>query len=347
MKRCVILLPIALLVAACGALPSPTPDLVPTRLVVEETARATMTAKAPTAMATNTSAPAPTSTPARTAAQSPVPTPSSTPIPEVATRTRDRDGMTMVYVPEGDFIMGTPAGAGGDDEGPLHKVTLDGFWIDRTEVTNAQYRIFVGATGHREPTICESGGPTYGDETKAEHPVVCVSWDDAKAYCEWAGGRLPTEAEWEKAARGTDERVYPWGNSFDGSRTNYCDTNCEFSHRDTTADDGYAKTAPVGSYPTGVSPYGALDMAGNVWEWVSDWYDFYYYGESPQYNPQGPDSPKSNWQDSASGPSRVLRGGSWLGFDTNERSAYRAWSPPDKSDIVIGFRCVVPSTSSP
>jgi len=125
----------------------------------------------------------------------------------------------MVSVPAGDFTMGSPAGAGNDDERPVHKVTLDGFWIDRTEVTNAQYRAFVGATGHRAPTTCDWGDPTYDDGAQADHPVVCVSWDDAKAYCEWAGARLPTEAEWEKAARGTDWRYYPWGGSWDGSRS--------------------------------------------------------------------------------------------------------------------------------
>ncbi len=307
-----------------------------------------MTVPAPTdAKPADTSAPAPTSTPAKTATQGSIPTSNSTPNPDVVTLTRDQDGMVMVYVPEGDFVMGTPAGAGGDDEGPEHNVTLDAFWIDRTEVTNAQYRVFVDATGHREPTTCQSGEPTYDDGTKANHPVACVSWDDAQAYCAWAGGRLPTEAEWEKAARGTDGRIYPWGSAFDGSRTNYCDVNCAGDHKDTGFDDGYAQTAPVGSYPTGVSPYGALDMGGNVWEWVSDWYDFYYYVTSPQDNPQGPDSPKDNWQAPGACPCRVLRGGSWFGFATNERVAYRAWFAPDKQDLVVGFRCVISAKASP
>ncbi len=150
--------------------------------------------------------------------------------------------MTMVFVAAGDFLMGNPLGFGSDEEAPQHKVTLDGFWIDRTEVTNAQYGAFVAATGYRTPTICDRGNPTYGDEGKLNHPVICVNWDDAKAYCEWAGERLPTEAEWEKAARGTDRRTYPWGMAFDGSRLNYCDINCDIDQRDTKASDGYGQT---------------------------------------------------------------------------------------------------------
>ncbi len=245
--------------------------------------------------------------------------------------------MTQVAVPAGDFIMGTIAGGGDDNERPVHKVTLDAFWIDRTEVTNAQYRAFVEATGHREPGGCETGKPTYGDEAKANHPVVCVSWDDAQAYCEWAGGRLPTEAEWEKAARGTDERMWPWGTGFDGSKVNYCDINCALSRKDTGGDDGYAESAPVGSYPAGASPYGALDMAGNVWEWVSDWFTPRGYTLSTPVNPHGPNS--GDW--------RTLRGGAWNGTLDNARTGCRAWLEPDKRNVVIGFRCVVPSMPSP
>jgi len=243
----------------------------------------------------------------------------------------------MVFVPAGDFTMGNLLGVGSDEEAPRHLVTLDGYWIDRTEVTNAQYRAFVKATGHRAPALCNSADLTYNDEAKTDHPVACVSWDDAQAYCTWAGGRLPTEAEWEKAARGLDERTYPWGSSFDGSLSNSCDSNCELSHKDTQTNDGYARTAPVGSYPAGASPYGVLDMAGNAWEWVGDWYNFFYYAKSPQLNPLGPNM----------GEERVLRGGAWNGFSTNLRSAFRAWLPPDKGDSAIGFRCVVSSLPSP
>ncbi len=251
----------------------------------------------------------------------------------------------MVYVPAGAFIMGNILGVGRDEEAPKHRVTLDGYWIDRTEVTNAQYHAFVNATGHRAPALCEPEDMTYNDGDKADHPVVCVNLDDAQAYCAWAGGRLPTEAEWEKAARGVDERIYPWGNSIDGSRANYCDVNCDTDKKgtgagdgygqtgpDTGANDGYARTAPVGSYPAGASPYGALDMAGNVWEWVTDWYNFYYYAKSPQLNPQGPNS----------GEYRVLRGGAWSGLATNARACFRAWFKPEQGDRAVGFRCVTP-----
>jgi formylglycine-generating enzyme required for sulfatase activity len=341
MTRYVILILLSLVIVACVG--SSSTELNATETVVEESAFPTTTVMTPTnaPKPSETSTLSPTSTPTETATPSVIPTrpftptPSLTPTPQ--TTTRSQDGMSMVFVPVGDFIMGSPPGEGGDEEFPQHKVTLDAYWIDRTEVTNAQYQLFVSATGHEAPTSCDWGDPTYNDIAYANHPVVCVSWKDAKAYCEWAGARLPTEAEWEKAARGTDNRTYPWGSSFDGSRTNYCDTNCEGSHKDTGVDDGYARTAPVGSFPLGISPFGALDMAGNVVEWVSDWYSVYYYARSPQLNPQGP----------MGSLYRALRGGSWYGTYTNERIVSRFWMTPDSRDAATGFRCVVPFTSSP
>ncbi len=262
-----------------------------------------------------------------------------------ATQTRAKDGAVMVYVPAGEFLMGsTDAEINAvltrcshckreyfADELPQHTVYLDAFWIDRTEVTNAQYSKCVDAGTCRAPTACDWGDPTYGDASKADHPVVCVSWDDARTYCEWAGARLPTEAEWEKAARGTDGRLYPWGNTFDGSALNFCDRNCELFWKDTSAEDGYARTAPAGHYPAGASPYGALDMAGNVWEWVNDWYDENYYSRSPDRNPTGPDS----------GEERALHGGSWGDYWYHTRAAHRhghGVDPTFRSNY-IGFRC--------
>ncbi len=239
---------------------------------------------------------------------------------------------------------------GDSDEQPVHTVYLDAFYIDETEVTNAQFAAFVSATGYEtdaEQTGCgwiydgdgwgciqgvdwqHPFGPDTDLAGKDEHPVVQVSWNDAKAYCEWAGARLPTEAEWEKAARGTDGLIYPWGNTFDGTKLNFADKNTSFDWSDSNWDDGYADTAPVGSYPDGASPYGALDMAGNVWEWVADWYDSGYYAASPESNPKGP----------ASGDYRVLRGGSWRGNVAVMRAANRAQDPPDDTYNSVGFRC--------
>ena len=240
----------------------------------------------------------------------------------------------MVYVPAGEFIMGSPDGEGEDNEHPQHTVYLSEFWIDQTEVTNAQYGRCVAAGA------CQAS--PYADDDRfngPDQPVVGVSWHDAKAYCEWAGKRLPTEAEWEKAARGTDGRRYPWGNTFDGSKLNFCDANCDYEWKDSDVNDGYQYTAPVGSYPVGASPYGALDMEGNVAEWCQDWGAEDYYASSPQRDPQGPDS----------GQSRVVRGSSWDSIEGFVRVADRHREIPDSRRDVIGFRCVsgVPLAGTP
>jgi formylglycine-generating enzyme required for sulfatase activity len=222
----------------------------------------------------------------------------------------------MVYVPAGEFLMGSTDDdpyAVDDDEKPQHAVYLDAFWIDRTEVTNAQYRQCV------EWGACQA--PRYWDDDSSnapDQPVQWVSWHDAQAYAQWVGGRLPTEAEWEKAARGTDGRIYPWGNSVpDCSKANY---------------HGCADSAlSVGSHPEGASPYGALDMAGNVYEWVADWYGEDYYQRSPLRNPVGPDS----------GTARVLRGGAWFFGRDFARCAARVFYSPDSRNSGFGFRVLV------
>lgn len=258
----------------------------------------------------------------------------------------------QVFVPAGSFMMGSEDGE--ENERPVHEVTLDAFWIDRMEVTNAQYAAFVTETGYITTaesvgdgwTMDESGewfpfeganwqhprGPGSDLDGLSDHPVVLVSWEDAAAYAEWTGGRLPTEAEWEYVARGSENRVYPWGDTFDGRRLNFCDLNCPSDHADKNVDDGYAFTAPTGTYPDGASWVGTLDMAGNVWEWASDRYDDQYYQNSPAINPTGP----------ASGEAKALRGGAWDRSGQDARASYRDSSYLRLSSSDIGFRVIEP-----
>lgn len=217
---------------------------------------------------------------------------------------------------------------GDDNEKPMHTVFLDEYWIDQTEVTNAQYALCVAAGDCTKPLDLESQiNRWYQDKKFADHPVVFVDWNQAKDYCAWAGRRLPTEAEWEKAARGTDERIYPWGNEFDGTKVNYCDVNCWGSWKDSINNDGYATTSPVGKFLAGASPYGALDMAGNAYEWVLDWFGL--YTSEYQSNPAGP----------TSGSEHVLRGGAWGDDIHHLRTVIRSDEPPDLRRDFIGFRC--------
>lgn len=242
-------------------------------------------------------------------------------------RRRLKDGKLMVFVPAGDFLMGSSEADpnADEDEKPRHLVYLCSYWIDRTEVTTAEYRRCV------EAGRCSPGGLVSATFIADDLPVVGVNWQQASSYCTWVGARLPTEAEWEKAARGIDGRIYPWGGDFDGSRLNYCDANCVADWRDFDGDDGYRYTAPVGSFPTGVSPFGALDMSGNVWEWTADWYEADWYHRSPYKNPTGPQS----------GVQRVIRGGSWLYPAESVRVARRHRDVPTSRYDNIGFRCVV------
>jgi serine/threonine-protein kinase len=233
--------------------------------------------------------------------------------------------MMMVYVPPGTFPMGSTDGE--DDERPVHDVALDGFWIDETEVTNAQHTQCVDAGECAASSYADD--PTYNGD---DYPVVGVSWNEADTYCRWAGGQLPAEAQWEYAARGPEGNRYPWGEEFEGKLVNYCDENCTYDWKDESFNDGYELTAPVGSYPEGASWVGALDMAGNVWEWVNDWYDGDYYANSPAENPAGPES----------GAAKVLRGGSWYSRSIYLRGAYRNNEDLVFRDAGFGFRCVLP-----
>ncbi len=260
----------------------------------------------------------------------------------------------MVLVPAGEFTMGTAAGSDGlPDEQPQRKVLLGAFWIDRYEVTNEEYKRFVEETGHRTPahvtsanTLWEQNKPLAGIE---RHPVVNVSWTDAVAYCRWAGKRLPTEAEWEKTARGTDGRIYPWGNDWDFEKANsasfWAKRTVQFAGS-TEWDEfwlrgqgaaiskekgikGEVLTLPVGTFPTGASPYGAMDMAGNAAEWVQDWYNPNYYRSAPLTDPPGPDR----------GAIKSMRGGSWLKPAVSLRTSDRDWGPMESRPSGTGFRC--------
>jgi formylglycine-generating enzyme required for sulfatase activity len=222
--------------------------------------------------------------------------------------TTDASHEAMVFVPPGEFIMGE------------NTVYLDPFWIDKTEVTNAMYAqcVQAGACSAPHSNRSDTRDPYYGNPEFDNFPVIYVSWEDANDYCTWVDGRLPTEAEWEKAARGTDGRPFPWGDD-DPARVKGL-----LNYR---AQD----TMEIGSYPDGASPYGALDMAGNVSEWVADWLSMDYYANPPASNPLGPNS----------GEYRVWRGGSWANTSTEWVRTYsRTGNFPMDSSSGIGFRCV-------
>ena len=268
----------------------------------------------------------------------------------------------MVFIPAGEFLMGSSEGEGAYDEHPQHKVYLDVYYIDKYEVTNAQFQDFVVATGYVTDAERRGYGEVWNPKTeisflilqnfagvnwrrpnawidneqfnrphpdiwenynimdKMEYPVVQIGWNDAQAYCAWAGKRLPTEAEWEKAARGTDGRKWPWGNDF------FADIQGVTLHACITGDE----PQPVGSFPTGVSPYGVYNMAGNVQEWVADFYDKDYYAYSPKSNPKGPEE----------GKFRLLKGGSWRHQKSHlVLSASRDYQEPNYCSNFVGFRC--------
>jgi len=313
---------IALLLGSWGTWsiihPPPTPTATSTQQTMTATATTTPT---PTATATPTPTHTPTITP--------------TPPPKLGdTWIRSGDGMTLVYVPAGEFQMGSTTEqfryavslcvADGNtsnacqalfkDEMPAHTVVLAAFWIDQTEVTNSQYQKCVTSGVCRASAY--QNDKTYGE---MDSPVVGVDWADAQVYCAWVGGRLPTEAQWEYAARGPEGWIYPWGNDWRAEDVN-CYTNCN---------DEYDAVAPAGSFPQAASWVGALDMAGNVWEWVADWAGD--YSSARQENPLGP----------SEGDARIVRGGGWNTLQRSVRTTNRHWLVPTSRVNYVGFRCVI------
>jgi formylglycine-generating enzyme required for sulfatase activity len=220
-------------------------------------------------------------------------------------------------IPAGEFWMGVDGLQGLDDERPRHRVTLDAYAMDVHEVTVALYSIFLKKTGRTPPLFWD----TVDVKQHADRPVIGVDWEDAEAYCRWAGKRLPTEAEWEHAARGEDERRYPWGNLTPTPEYANYGIGARFSYDQTLM--------PVGHYEKGKSPYGLYDMAGNVWEWVQDWYATNYYEVSDKHNPRGPEA----------GQFKVLRGGSWSELPKYLLTYGRFKLPPNTRNSYIGFRC--------
>jgi formylglycine-generating enzyme required for sulfatase activity len=267
--------------------PRPSPTLAPTSIGV-----ATPEQEAETATQTETEA-----------------EPEAEAQPETEVEVMEESG--MVAIPSGEFVMGSGQG----DEEPAHTVVVDAFEIDIFEVTNAQFAQFVEETGYQtdaEKSNDPSPWSAYYQDGKEGYPVVKVSWNDAKAYCEWTGRRLPTEAEWEKAARGTDERIYPWGNEWDVAKVN-------------GKESGFRGPVTVGSFPEGDSPFGLKDTAGNVWEWTDSWYQGY---------------PQTTFNSNYFGETyKVLRGGGWFSEQEQVRTTKRNANSPDAANDDIGFRC--------
>ena len=277
--------------------------------------------------------------PSLTPTPSPIP-PSLTPTNRPPTRTPDLtpragstrispvDGMVMSYIPAGTFQMGSDSHF--DNEKPIHSVTLDAFWMDQTEVTNAQYAMCVAAGSCRQPWSLGSfsNSSYYAEPRYADYPVIYVDWNRARDYCTWAGRELPTEAQWEYAARGgLAGRAFPWGDSNDERLANHCDKNCIHHSITSIISDGYAETAPVGSYPD--NGYRLFDMAGNVWEWAADW--FGPYSSAVVTNPSGP----------ISGETRVTRSGSWYNGMWECGVYSREGRNPAEAYAYIGFRCAL------
>jgi len=244
----------------------------------------------------------------------------SSPVIAAPPAAASKETVSMVTIPAGEFLMGNPEGKGRADEWPQRSVYLEAFAIDQVEVTNERYMAFVTTTGHRNPPNPYGTGPLLSANGIEQLPVVQTTWYDAKAYCAWAKKRLPTEAEWEKAARGTDGRLFPWGNEPATSKRANFDREWEDERT----------LYPVGSLPDGDSPYGVKDMAGNAREWVSDWYDPDYYKHAPDENPLGPDK---------RGVVRSIRGGSWHSPMADITTSARGRGGFALQTHGTGFRC--------
>jgi formylglycine-generating enzyme required for sulfatase activity/serine/threonine protein kinase len=261
--------------------------------------------------------------------------PTETPAPTPAPLIDEQTGARMIFIPGGIFRMGNDEGE--NDERPSRVIRLDPYYMDETEVTNGQYAVCVEQGGCRPPSIAN---PTYhsayyGSAAFENYPVVYVTWQQANNFCQWRQARLPSEAEWERAASFDPVQMqkyrYPWGDTFDGSVTNFCDRNCPRDDRNVTFNDGHKDTAPVASFADGRTPLGLFDMAGNVMEWVSDWYDRRYYESGTATNPLGP----------LDGQVKVIRGGSYLSSEKEVTTTRRLRYDPAGALGTLGFRCAM------
>ena len=318
MKKAAILILAVLTSCSPKAHPNPTPDIgaLATQMWVDLSVHQTLEAAIPTATSLPTTAPTLTPTPAFLSTPIPAPVdpynyqPVNNPV----------DYMILAYVPAGEFLMGASHYDSGLDENelPQHSVYLDAFWISKTQVTNAMFTACVN-TNICNYSVSHTTNPHYLDPLYANHPVVYVSWEMAQTYCNWTGGRLPTEAEWEKAARGPDGVRYAWGEEL--PRLKFVNANNE-----------YGTTTAAGIFPYGKSYYGVFDMGGNVREWVSDWYNAAYYQTTPDRNPMGP----------STGDKKVLKGASFSDNYRYCRVSNRLAHEPKSPGNVRGFRCVYP-----
>jgi formylglycine-generating enzyme required for sulfatase activity len=357
----VIVLVLGLLLAGCGQDPTPTAEPTP-----EAVAEATATDVPPTATteSTDTTEPEATETaePTETLEPTETPRPTPRPRPTIPAQIVDDSGAEMALVEGGFYEIGFETALFVEEcrkfqdecpeqlfasAAPEHVAVLEPFYIDLYEVSNQAFADFLNDLGGHEGTCLERdclvislsdvdlmpSGEYRVNEALVDHPASRVTWYGAAAYCEWRGGRLPTEAEWEVAAGWNPEEqsrtIYPWGDTFDGELLNFCDESCQEPQASSDYDDGFAQGAPVDSFADGRSPIGLFNMVGNVWEWMADWYDSRYYTQPRTVNPQGPPT----------GQTKVVRGGSWFDTPIVTNVYFRAGVAPTESDETIGFRC--------